>query len=135
MHIHFHSAVCACKAHRHRHGGSFPCSGVLIVALLIRVGGLGVTSVGVGFILVAGKRVGFSAVCWRKPRIWKMERHRTACQIHSAHDTVLRRCGRAVELSAFVQIILSLEAALVAYFSFIAAFNNSGFDILGGCKI
>ena len=36
----------------------FTVFGRTVVALLIQIGGLGVTSVGVGFILIAGKRVG-----------------------------------------------------------------------------
>ena len=36
----------------------FTVFGRTVVALLIQIGGLGVTSVSVGFILIAGKRVG-----------------------------------------------------------------------------
>ena len=55
------SAVCVTGLIAIDTADHFTVFGRTIVALLIQVGGLGVTSVGVGFILVAGKRVGFKS--------------------------------------------------------------------------
>ena len=52
------SAVCVTGLIAIDTADHFTLFGRTVVALLIQVGGLGVTSVGVGFILAAGKRVG-----------------------------------------------------------------------------
>ena len=53
------SAVCVTGLIAIDTADHFTAFGRAVVALLIQIGGLGVTSVGVGFILAAGKRVGF----------------------------------------------------------------------------
>ena len=93
------SAVCVTGLIAIDTADHFTVFGRTIVALLIQVGGLGVTSVGVGFILVAGKRVGFKSRLLVREAM-NMENGKGIVR-HSAHDTVLRGCGRAVELSGF----------------------------------
>lgn len=114
----------------------FTAFGQTIVALLIQVGGLGVTSVGAGFILAAGKRVGI------KGRLVVKE----ALNIDSSKGIVrlvksvllMTLCfelvGAALSFSVFVQDFPPLKALGISVFHSIAAFNNSGFDILGGMQ-
>ena len=52
------SAVCVTGLIAVDTADTFNVFGRTVVALLIQIGGLGVTSLGVGFILIAGKRVG-----------------------------------------------------------------------------
>lgn len=52
------SAVCVTGLIAVDTADHFTVFGRTVVALLIQIGGLGVTSVGVGFILMAGKRIG-----------------------------------------------------------------------------
>ena len=52
------SAVCVTGLIAIDTADTFTVFGRTVVALLIQIGGLGVTSVGVGFILLMGKRVG-----------------------------------------------------------------------------
>lgn len=52
------SAVCVTGLVAVDTADHFTVFGRTVVALLIQIGGLGVTSVGVGFILMAGKRIG-----------------------------------------------------------------------------
>lgn len=53
------SAVCVTGLVTLDPGDTFSVFGQTVVAFLIQIGGLGVTCVGVGFILLAGKRLGF----------------------------------------------------------------------------
>ena len=107
-----------------------------MVALLIQIGGLGVTAVGVTFILAAGKRVGI------KGRLLVKE----AMNLNSFKGVVrlvkavllMTLCfeGAGVILSfiVFVQDFPPLDALGISLFHSVAAFNNSGFDILGGLQ-
>ncbi len=114
----------------------FTVFGQFVVAALIQIGGLGVTSIGVGLILAAGKRVGL------KGRILVQE----ALNVNSAKGMVrlvksvliMTLCfefvGMVLSFIVFVQDFPPLKALGVSAFHSIAAFNNSGFDILGGMR-
>lgn len=114
----------------------FTVFGRTVVALLIQIGGLGVTAVGVTFILAAGKRVGI------KGRLLVKE----AMNLNSFKGVVrlvkavllMTLCfeGAGVILSfiVFVQDFPPLDAFGISLFHSVAAFNNSGFDILGGLQ-
>lgn len=114
----------------------FTFFGQVVVAALIQIGGLGVTSIGVGLILAARKNIGI------KGRILVKE----ALNIDGIKGIV--RLVKAVLLMTFcfelAGVILSsivfvqdypvLKALWISIFHSIAAFNNSGFDILGGLR-
>lgn len=112
----------------------FTVFGRAVVAMLIQIGGLGVTSVGVGIILAAGKRVGF------KERLLVKE----AMNVSGIKGMVLlvryvlwmtlcfETVGAALSFLVFIQKYSPLDALGISVFHSIAAFNNSGFDILGG---
>ncbi len=112
----------------------FTVFGRTVVAMLIQIGGLGVTSVGVGIILAAGKRVGF------KERLLVKE----AMNVNGIKGMVLlvkyvlwmtlcfETAGAVLSFFVFVQKYSPLDALGISVFHSIAAFNNSGFDILGG---
>lgn len=112
----------------------FTVFGRTVVAMLIQIGGLGVTSVGVGIILAAGKRVGF------KERLLVKE----AMNVNGIKGMVLlvkyvlwmtlcfETVGAALSFLVFVQKYPPLSALGISIFHSVAAFNNSGFDILGG---
>ena len=112
----------------------FTVFGRAVVAMLIQIGGLGVTSVGVGIILAAGKRVGL------KERLLVKE----AMNVSGIKGMVLlvryvlwmtlcfETAGAALSFLVFIQKYSPLDALGISVFHSIAAFNNSGFDILGG---
>lgn len=112
---------------------AFNVFGRTVVALLIQIGGLGVASIGVGFILIAGKRVGL------KQRTLVRE----ALNLDSFQGIV-----RLVKAVLFMTIGFEVVGALLSFIVFradfntwdaigisifhsIASFNNAGFDILG----
>lgn len=106
--------------------------GVLLA--LIQVGGLGVTSIGMGLAVAAGRRISL--------------RGRTLVREAMNVDTLegmirlvravlfLTLCfqlgGVVLSFPVFVQDFPPLHALWVSIFHSVAAFNNAGFDILGG---
>lgn len=114
----------------------FTTFGQAVVAVLIQVGGLGVTSIGVSLILAARKNVGL------KGRILLKE----ALNIQGIKGMIrlvksillMTLCfelmGIVLSFLVFVQDYPVLKALWISIFHSIAAFNNSGFDILGGLR-
>lgn len=110
--------------------------GQTVVAILIQIGGLGVTSVGVGFILLARKKVDF------KDRILVKE----ALNLDSLKGVVklvksvllmtlcFESVGALLSLIVFSQKYPLPKAIGISLFHSIASFNNAGFDNLGGFK-
>lgn len=128
------SAVCVTGLIAIDTADHFTPFGQAVVAALIQIGGLGVTSVGVGFILAAGKRVSI------KGRLLVKE----ALNIDSTKGVVrlvksilfMTLCfegvGAILSFIVFIQDYSFRHALGISIFHSIAAFNNSGFDILGG---
>lgn len=110
--------------------------GRTIVALLIQIGGLGVTSVGVGFILLARKKVDF------RDRILVKE----ALNLDSLKGVVklikaillMTLCfegvGAILNFMVFSQDYSMPKAIGISLFHAVSSFNNAGFDILGEFK-
>ncbi|HJD20810.1 MAG TPA: H(+)-transporting ATPase [Candidatus Gemmiger faecigallinarum] len=127
------SAVCVTGLIAIDAGDTFTPVGQAILAGLIQVGGLGVTSVGAGIIIVMGKRINL------KGRAMIRE----ASNVDSASGLVrlvkailfttliFELAGAALSFIVFVQDYPPLKALGISLFHSIAAFNNSGFDILG----
>lgn len=130
------SAVCVTGLIAIDTADHFTVFGRAVVALLIQIGGLGVTSVGVGFILAAGKKVGI------RGRLLVRE----ALNVDSSKGIIrliravllmtlcFETAGAALSFLVFVQDYPPLEALGISVFHSIAAFNNSGFDVLGGLQ-
>ena len=130
------SAVCvtgliAIDAYDH-----FTVFGQAVLAGLIQIGGLGVTSVGVGLVLAAGRRVSF------RGRLLVKE----ALNVDSFQGIVrlvkwvllvtlcFEGAGAILSFLSFSQDYPLPRAIWTSVFHAIAAFNNSGFDILGGMQ-
>lgn len=128
------SAVCVTGLIAIDTADHFTVFGRTVVALLIQIGGLGVTAIGAGIIIAAGKRLSFKGTLLVKEAmnvasfkgIIKLVKYvflMTLC-----FETV----GAALSFISFVQNHPPLDALGISVFHSIAAFNNSGFDILGG---
>ncbi|MCD7965490.1 MAG: H(+)-transporting ATPase [Clostridiaceae bacterium] len=130
------SAVCVTGLIAVDTADTFNVFGRTVVALLIQVGGLGVTCVGVGVILLAGKKIGI---------------HGRVLIRDSMNLTTVKGVVRLVEAILFMTLLFEgagallsllvfskdyppLDALGISVFHSVAAFNNSGFDILGGLK-
>lgn len=130
------SAVCVTGLIAVDSAESFTPFGQAILLALIQVGGLGVTSIGMGLALAAGRRISLRG----------RTLVREALNVDSLEGMIrlvravllLTLCfevgGILLSFPVFVQDFPPLHALWVSTFHSVAAFNNSGFDILGGLR-
>ncbi len=127
------SAVCVTGLITADVGDTFTPLGQAIVAGLIQIGGLGVTSVGVGMILALGRKINL------KERLLIKEAMNldTGRGLVNLVKNVLKvtLCfevtGVILSFISFSKRYEPLKALGVSLFHSIAAFNNSGFDNMG----
>jgi trk system potassium uptake protein TrkH len=130
------SAVCVTGLTVVDTADTFNALGQTIVAILIQVGGLGVASVGVGFILLARRKVAF------KDRVLVKE----ALNLDSMKGIVklvkavllmtlcFESAGAVLSFFVFSKDYPLVKAIGISLFHSVASFNNSGFDIIGGFR-
>ena len=114
----------------------FTVFGQAVVAALIQVGGLGVTSVGVGLILAAGRRVSFKGRLLVKEAL-NVDNFKGMVRLVKAvlwMTLCFEGAGVALSFLVFIRDYPPLRALWNSVFHSVAAFNNSGFDILGGLQ-
>ncbi len=107
-----------------------------VVAALIQIGGLGVTSVGVGLIIAVGKRVGFKSRVLVREAL-NTDSYKGIVKIVKAVLTMtvcFEGAGAILSFLVFVQDYPPVKALGISIFHSIAAFNNSGFDVLGNLQ-
>lgn len=127
------SAVCVTGLVSVDPGDTFTPLGQIFLGGLIQVGGLGVTAVGAGVILLMGRRVNLKG----RTIIREAMNLETAGGLvrfvkHIFLVTlVFELCGAVLSFLVFRQDYPPLQAAGISLFHSVAAFNNSGFDILG----
>ncbi len=127
------SAVCVTGLIAVDPGTAFTPLGRLILGLLIQIGGLGVTSVGAGIILAVGKKINLKGRNLIQEAS-NLDAGKSAIRfVKSVLLTTLtiELIGAALSYLVFVQDYPPLEALGYSLFHAVAAFNNSGFDILG----
>ncbi|HBB29230.1 MAG TPA: H(+)-transporting ATPase [Clostridiales bacterium] len=130
------SAVCVTGLIAIDTADTFNVFGRTIVALLIQIGGLGVTSIGVGIIMIVGRRVGFKQRTLVK-EAWNLNSFKGIVKLVRA-VLLMTLCfelvGAILSFIVFRQDYSTLDAIGISIFHSVAAFNNSGFDILGGLR-
>ncbi len=127
------SAVCVTGLIAVDAGDTFTPLGQFFLALLIQIGGLGVTAVGAGIILAVGKKVNLKG---RNLIHEAMNLDSGKAAVSFIKDIfittlIFELIGAALSFIVFVQDYEPLKAVGISLFHSIAAFNNSGFDILG----
>ncbi len=127
------SAVCVTGLIAIDPGTAFTPIGRTVLATLIQVGGLGVTMVGAGIILAMGRRIGLKG----------RNLIQDASNLDNGKGTVrfvrqvllttliIEAVGALASFAVFAQDYDLPKAVGYSIFHSIAAFNNSGFDILG----
>lgn len=128
------SAVCVTGLIAVDAGDTFTPIGQFILGGLIQVGGLGVTAVGAGIILLMGRRVNLRGRNLVKEAM-NLDSGRGIVQfVRSIFATTLLFEGLGALLSypSFATTRGPVKAIGLSIFHSVAAFNNSGFDILGG---
>ena len=130
------SAVCVTGLIAVDAGDTFTPLGQFFLGMLIQVGGLGVTAVGAGVILAMGKKVNMKGRNIIREAMNLDSGKGTVRFIQSVFLTTItfELVGAALSFIVFVQDYPLLHAMGISVFHSIAAFNNSGFDILGGLR-
>ena len=113
---------------------TFSPLGQVILGLLIQIGGLGVTAVGAGVILLIGKKMDLKS---RNLVSEAMSLESGKGVVRFLRDVFLTTLtieliGAILSFFVFVQDFPLPRAIGTAIFHSVASFNNAGFDILGG---
>ena len=126
------SAVCVTGLIAIDTADHFTVFGRAVVAALIQIGGLGVTCVGVSLILAAGRKIDFHTRKLIKES-WNIDSYqglvklvKQVLKLTFAFEVV----GAVLSFLVFSQDYSFWDAWGISIFHSIAAFNNSGFDIL-----
>ena len=130
------SAVCVTGLIAIDTADHFTVFGRTVVAALIQIGGLGVTCVGVTLILAAGKRIGLKARQLIKES-WNVSTYGGLVKLVKSVlklTLLFEGVGALLSFIVFVQDYPPMDALGIALFHSVAAFNNSGFDVLGGLQ-
>lgn len=128
------SAVCVTGLIAADAGDTFTVVGQIMLALLIQIGGLGVTAVGAGVILAMGKKMNLRGRNLIQEAGNLDSGHGVVRFVRSVFLTtlIIELCGAVLSFCVFIQDYPLPRAIGIALFHSVAAFNNSGFDILGG---
>lgn len=111
----------------------FNVFGRAVVATLIQIGGLGVTSVGAAFILLAQRKMGLRSRILIKEgmNLGSLQGVVRLVKAVLKLTLIFEGVGLLLSFLVFVQDFAPASAFGIALFHTISAFNNSGFDILG----
>lgn len=128
------SAVCVTGLLAVDTADTFTIFGRVVVALLIQCGGLGVSSIGIGVIVLARRHVGFKERILVQEGL-NLESPRGAVRLirHVLVMTlIVEAVGMALSYPVFARDHTPWQALGISAFHAVASFNNAGFDILGG---
>lgn len=130
------SAVCVTGLTVVDTADTFTPLGQAVVGLLIQAGGLGVATVGAGIMLAMGRRVDLKGRTILREAMnlsgdgGVVRLLKKVLTITAAFELT----GAILSFPIFAQNYPVLKAVEVSLFHSIAAFNNSGFDVLGGMR-
>ncbi len=127
------SAVCVTGLLAVDTGTVFSPIGQFFIALLIQIGGLGVTSVGAGVILAMGGKFNLKSRTLLREALNMDSAKGIITLVKSVLCTTLvfEFLGAALSFTVFVKDYPPLKALGYSLFHSIASFNNAGFDNLG----
>ncbi|MDD4509688.1 MAG: potassium transporter TrkG [Oscillospiraceae bacterium] len=127
------SAVCVTGLIVVDAGNTFTPIGQFFLGLLIQVGGLGVTAMGAGIILTMGRKVNLKGRNLIREAMNLDSGRGLVRFVKSIFITTLifELSGAILSFTVFIRDYTPLKAMGISLFHSVAAFNNSGFDILG----
>lgn len=130
------SAVCVTGLIAVDAGDTFTPLGQCFLAMLIQFGGLGVTTVGVSVMLAIGKRINLKGRTIIREAMNVDSGKGLIKLIHRILivTVVFEMLGAILSFIVFAKDYSPLKALGISFFHSIAAFNNSGFDILGNLQ-
>ena len=111
---------------------TFTAFGQLVLGVLIQIGGLGITTIGLGFISMAGKKIRMrDRVLLREALNYpSMLGLQGLIQWVLLTTFVLEAVGAVLSFFVFVQDYPVWDAIGISVFHSVSSFNNAGFDIL-----
>ena len=126
------SAVCVTGLIAIPAGDHFTPIGQFILILLIQIGGLGVTSVGAGIILAMGKKMHLKGRNLLQEAMNLNSGRGVVNLVKNVFFTtmVIELIGAILSFIVFIKDYEFWNAVGISIFHSVAAFNNSGFDIL-----
>jgi trk system potassium uptake protein TrkH len=130
------SAVCVTGLISIDIANNFSVFGRTVVALLIQIGGLGVTTVGVWIMIMMGKKVGLTSKLLIK-EAYNLNSVRGVKKLLKSiiyMTLFFEIVGAGLSFLVFSRDYEPMKAMGISVFHSIAAFNNSGADILGDFK-
>ena len=127
------SAVCVTGLIAVDAGDTFTPLGQTFLAMLIQIGGLGVTAVGAGVIIAIGKKVNMKGRNLIREAMNLDSGKGLVVFVRDIFITtvIIELSGAVLIFLVFVQDYPPIRAIGISLFHSVAAFNNSGFDILG----
>lgn len=130
------SAVCVTGLIAVDAGDTFTPVGQFFLASLIQVGGLGVTTIGAGIILAVGKKMDLRGHSIIKEAVNVGSGGGITALVKNIFVTtvIIELIGAILSFVVFVQDYPVQKAIGISLFHSVAAFNNSGFDILGNLQ-
>ncbi len=130
------SAVCVTGLIAVDAADTFTPLGQFFLATLIQIGGLGVTAIGTGVILAMGKKVNLKTRSVIRESMNFDSGKGVIRFVKSVFLTTVafEMVGAFINFFVFIKDYPPLKAVGVSLFHSIAAFNNSGFDILGNMQ-
>lgn len=130
------SAVCVTGLLAIDTADTFTALGQTVVALLIQIGGLGVTSIGVGLILLARKKISFKDRLVVKEAMSLESMKGIVNMVKSVLFVTIcfESVGAILSFIVFSKDYPPLKALGISLFHSVASFNNAGFDVLGGFR-
>lgn len=130
------SAVCVTGLVAVDAGDTFTVFGQIVLALLIQVGGLGVTSIGAGVILALRRKMDMKSRSVIRDSLNLDSGKGLIRFVRGIFITTVffELTGAVLSFFVFVRDYEPVRALGISLFHSVAAFNNSGFDILGGFR-
>lgn len=127
------SAVCVTGLIAVDAGDTFTPLGQTFLALLIQIGGLGVTAVGAGVIIAIGKKVNMKGRNLIREAMNLDSGRGLVIFVRNIFITtvIIELSGAVLSFLVFIRDYPPIRAIGISLFHSVAAFNNSGFDILG----
>lgn len=115
-------------------GDAFTPLGQFFIALMIQIGGLGVTSVGSFIIVALGRKVNFKGRNIIRDTMNLSTSKGLVKLLKSIFvmTLIFEAAGAVIGFFVFAGDFEPMRAIGISLFHSVAAFNNSGFDILGG---
>ena len=128
------SAVCVTGLVSVDPGDTFTLFGQAVLAVLMQLGGLGISSVGVGLAIAAGRRISFRGRSLVREALNVESFGGMVKLVRSimAMTLLVEGIGAVASYTVFARDYSPLHAAWISVFHAIASFNNAGLDVLGG---